>query len=205
MKYSQNDEQNVILKYFGSHKGAFLDIGANDGVTLSNTYALFKLGWHGVCVEASPAAFGRLLTTYAGVNPQNILCLNYAIGGYDGEILLHESGELLGKGDVALVSSTKTEETKRWTSLNMPFKDVLVPMWSFKTLLKKLKRTFDFISLDIEGMELEVLPQIDLKLLGTKLICVEFNGKEKEKYDRIIIRQGFKLIHKNAENLIYSI
>ena len=40
MRYSQNNEQDIILQYFGNRKGFFLDIGANDGITLSNTYAL---------------------------------------------------------------------------------------------------------------------------------------------------------------------
>ena len=50
--YSQTGEQQVIFDYFGPEfKGTFLDIGANDGVTFSNTYGLSLKGWRGVCVE----------------------------------------------------------------------------------------------------------------------------------------------------------
>ena len=74
-----------------------------------------------------------------------------------------------------------------------------------KKMLESTKyKTYDFISLDIEGMELDVLPQMDLNKLGTKLICVEFNGKQKEKYDELIVPQGFNLISQNAENLMYA-
>ena len=39
MNYSQNNEQNIILNYFKNYKGTLLDLGANDGITFSNSYA----------------------------------------------------------------------------------------------------------------------------------------------------------------------
>ena len=58
--FSQNNEQQIIANYFGNFKGTFADIGANNGVTLSNTYALSLAGWYGLCVEPAPSAFDRL-------------------------------------------------------------------------------------------------------------------------------------------------
>lgn len=201
--YSQNNEQQIILDFFKDFKGTFLDIGANDGITLSNTYALVLGGWRGLLVEASPRAYGRLLENMPFENDLTII--NVAVGSYDGEIVLHESGELLGKGDVALVSSTKQDEVHRWDSLKIPFEDRKVSCVTFKKLLEQTKfKKFDFISMDIEGMELEVLPQMDFNELECKLACIEFNGKEQEKYDAIMLPFGFKLIHQNAENLIYT-
>lgn len=198
--YSQNNEQGIILNYFGDFVGTYLDLGANDGITLSNTYALYENGWDGVCVEASPKAYERLL-----INQPNSKCIQAAIGAYDGDIVLNESGELLGNGDTSLVSSTKTEEMKRWESLNMQFKAITVRCVTFETLLKETKiSNIDFLSIDIEGMELEVLPQIDFNKLGIKLACIEFNGKDKNKYDEIMLPIGFKVIHQNSENLIYA-
>jgi len=55
--YSQNNEQQVILDYFGEHYiGTFLDLGCNDGQTFSNTRALALNGWSGVLVDASANA-----------------------------------------------------------------------------------------------------------------------------------------------------
>lgn len=199
--YSQNNEEAIIAKYFEGTTGTFLDLGANDGITLSNTYALSLNGWAGCLVEASPKAMARLETLYEG--NKNIDLVNAAIGSYNGEITLHESGEHLGKGDVALLSSVKDSELDRWKTET--FTPVVVPCINFATLMGLTRyKTFDFISIDIEGMELDVLPQLDLKALGCWLLCVEFNGKEQEKYDAIILPHGYKLIHKNGENLIYS-
>ncbi len=200
--YSQNSEEKIIADYFGEHVGTFLDLGANDGKTLSNTYALFLKGWPGTLVEASPKAYERL--PYH-TDACNMVCINSAIGSFNGKITLHESGEHLGNGDVALLSSTKQNEVNRWGA-STGFSDIQVPCINFNTLLGMTHhKTFDFVSMDIEGMELEVLPQMDLKTLGCRLLCVEFNGKEQEKYDAIVLPQGYKLIHKNGENLIYAI
>src|ERR1700678_3215631 len=93
--YSQNSEENFILDCFNGAKGHFLDIGANDGKTLSNSYALVERGWPGVCVEASPKAWDRLHKLHGWQNGNGIQLINVAVGSYDGEIELNESGELL--------------------------------------------------------------------------------------------------------------
>lgn len=207
MKYSQNNEEQVILGYFRNKKqGTFLDIGANDGITLSNTRALYEKGWSGVFVEASPKAFERLKRNYEFETCNDrVNLINVAVGKHNGFGVLHESGELLKQGDVALVSSMKEEEVRRWDSLNMPFSDVDVEINDFPTLLDRCSiKKFDFLSIDIEGMELDVLPQIDFDKLGIKLACIEWNSKGQSLYDSIMISQGFRIIHRNQENLIYA-
>ena len=59
-KYSQNNEQEFILNYFNGYKGTFLDLGAYDGIELSNTRALMELGWLGMCFEPNPDIYLRL-------------------------------------------------------------------------------------------------------------------------------------------------
>ena len=46
MNYSQHNEQEIILNFFNGRIGRYLDIGAFDGVDMSNTLALAELGWH---------------------------------------------------------------------------------------------------------------------------------------------------------------
>lgn len=202
MNYSQNNEEAIIRNYFqGKPPGCFLDLGANDGITLSNTYALAEEGWSGVCVEASPKAFERLQKTHA-VN-KRVNCFNLAVGCCYEFVTLYESGELLGTGDVALVSSVNKSELKRWPSV--PFTEVIVQGADVKSIIYLSPfHTFDFISIDIEGSELSILPQINFAELRTSLLCVEFNGKNKPAFDKILLPQGFILIHQNAENLMYA-
>jgi FkbM family methyltransferase len=167
MRYSQNNEQDIILQYFGSRKGFFLDIGANDGITLSNTYALQLQLWSGVLVEPSEEAFNRIIT-YPSVHKYNV-----AIGTEDGHCTFHEMGNHLNAGDVSLLSTIKKTELKRWPGVE--FKERMTEVWTYKTLLKHSRyKFFDFISIDAEGVDYEILEQIDLKY--TDMVCIEHNS-----------------------------
>jgi FkbM family methyltransferase len=206
-KFSQNNEEEIIINLFnGKHNGVFMDIGSNDGVTLSNTFALAQYyGWTGLLVEASPKAYERMLKNYELIDRDfDFQCV--AIGKEDKELLFYESGELLGKGDTSLVSSAVPYELLRWASIDMPFEKIFVPCTTVKTMLERSRHThFDLLSLDIEGMELDVLPQIDFKALKIQVAVIEFNGKNEKAYNDIMFPQGFKLVSKNMENLIYTI
>lgn len=207
MNYSQNNEQEIIINLFkGKRNGTFMDLGSNDGVTLSNTFALANnYGWTGLLVEASPKAYERLLKNYELID-RDFDFQNVAIGKEDGFLEFYESGELLGKGDTSLVSSGVKSELDRWKSLNMPFEKISVPMTTIKTMLERSRHfRFDLLSLDIEGMELDVLPQIDFEALGIKVAVIEWNSKNEKAYHDIMFTQGFKLVSKNMENLIYTI
>ena len=70
--FSQHDEEKWVLKHAGK-AGKFLDVGANDGVTFSNTHALALNGWTGVCIEPSPYWLGPLIKTYPDVQKFTII------------------------------------------------------------------------------------------------------------------------------------
>lgn len=194
--YSQNNEEQLILDYFGPvFKGTCIDLGANDGETLSNTRACIERGWKGVMVDASTEMCDKLRRFDVEVH-------NVAMGNTDGFLTFYESGEHLGKGDRSLVSTIVPSEMDRWT--NETFTPVTVECITFKTLLSRSSfKTFDLISIDIEGMDLDVLTQMDLTALGCKMLIVEFNGKYQLDFDWYCAVHGMKLYAKNAENLIY--
>lgn len=196
--HSQNNEEQIIKDYFGDFVGTFLDLGANDGVTLSNTRALALAGWCGVLVEPSPKAFARLKENCKGFK-----CLYqypFAIGNHNGTAILQESSDLLKTGDVALVSTFREDEMERFKSV-VTYTPVEVKVFKWKTFLNRLRiKQFDFISVDIEGLDLDVLKQIDLT--NVKMVCVEFNGKNKQAF--VDACPGFRLIAENGENLIFA-
>lgn len=201
MNYSQNNEQQVILDYFKDFKGTFLDIGANDGETLSNTRALALNGWCGVLVEPSPKAFRKMKSLYEGSKKGCFYLYECALGNSNGKIILHESGALLGTEDVGLVSSLDKEEIKRF-SRTVQYEEVEVKVFRWKTFLNRLyTKSFDMISIDIEGLEVDVLKQMDLT--DVKLICVETNGNLEKKKVLDDLLQGFRVIYTSPENLIY--
>lgn len=202
--YSQNKEQQHILNYFRLQNiklGTFLDIGANDGVTLSNVRALAESGWGGVLVEPSETCYKKALENYEYY--KNVQIYQLAISDRTCEMDFFESGEHLGKGDHSLLSSLSEDETKRWVKESFTKTKVLSYTW-FDFLYEIETKKFDFISIDAEGYDYKILSQMDLNELECKLVCVEWNGKDFELFDNYFNKYGFNLIHENAENLIYG-
>jgi len=196
--YSQNKEEQVILDYFGFIQGTFADIGANDGVTFSNTKMLAERGWKGILLEPSPKAYAKLKEIYKGID--GVYTYPFAIGNHNGTAILNESASLINSHDVALVSTFKEEEMQRFRSITS-YTPVEVKVFRWKTFLNRVKyKTFDFISIDAEGLDLDILRQIDLS--NTRMVCVEWNGKQKDEF--IAACPGFRLIHENGENLIFA-
>ena len=207
--HSQNLEEQYILEYFGVYNGTFLSIGENDGETFSNVRALALKGWRGVCVEPSPKAFERLEKLYK--DNKGVYCYPYAIGNHNGAEVLKQSGALCSTSDVGLVSTFDAKEPERWKRHQVPgtthrgveFEDVAVKMFRWKTFYNRLKiKTFDFVSIDCEGFDLDILKQMDVT--DVKCICLEWNGKPelKEAFDKQL--GGFKVIYTSGENLIYA-
>jgi FkbM family methyltransferase len=118
---------------------------------------------------------------------------------------LMESSTLLNQNDVALVSSLKQEETYKWSSANVRFNNVEVISMNFQSFFEMSPiKKFDFISIDVEGLDYDVLSQIDLDLVKCSCLCVEFNGKNKEQFVNYVCQFGLKLISENPENLIFT-
>lgn len=208
--YSQNNEQEIILKYFGDYKGQFLDIGANDGVTLSNTRALAKKGWKGVLLEPSKSAYGKLNALYE--NNTNILVLEAAIGNFIGESEFFESGPHLGENDIALLSTLKPDELNRWQNQTQ-FRKTRVNVWTFNVLQKFVSSLgrlphYQFINIDAEGCDLEILKQIDLNAVVCSCVCVEHNSNKEVENEIRRYCASFGLFTEllcNAENIILAI
>lgn len=205
LKYqSQNNETEIVLNYFGKKKGTVLEIGSNDGKTLSNSYDLIKMGWKSTLVEPS-SVYQDLERLHSGNS--KVETFNVAIGKENGELTFYESGaHIIGGEDRALVSTADKEELKRW--IEVEFTEKKVPVITFNDLLEQSKhKTFDYISIDVEGLEMEILPQINFKAIGCSCLCIEWNGKRElaRQYTEYCRPFGLKEIHRNTENLIFAI
>ena len=199
--YSQNNEEQIIADYFQDRKGTFLEIGANDGKTLSNCYALALKGWAGVCVEPSPQVFDKLKNTYK--HNDKIQCVKVAIGTENKMVKFFDSGSLLTADDKSLVSTILESETIRWKR-NVSYKEIEVEQVDVKTLIEITgENTFDLISIDAEGLDYQILSQIDLNKVNCQMVVVEWNGKDKNLYTMYCESFGMKLIAENQENLIF--
>jgi FkbM family methyltransferase len=193
--YSQNNEEHYIVQHFQSVDGTFLDLGAYNGIDLSNTRRLMELGWRGICFEPNPTIFESLANNC--MQFKDVLCYEMAIGEMDGTFKMQMND--------TYYSTLKESEVQRWATTDFKFVEEEVEVICFDTFMKTSPyHYFDFISIDCEGVDYEVLKQIDLDKVRCKMVCVEHNGKETQKYIDYIAKFGFNVIHINPENLIMA-
>ena len=203
-KYSQNDEDAVILDYFKDRVGTLIDIGANDGKTFSNSFALIEKGWAGDLFEPVENPFRKLHELHKD-NP-TIFCHRYAIGAETGLATIYESGSHVTNEDWGLISTLKKSETERWKGTpldNFTETQVQVLSWSDFYFASEQKK-YEFVSIDAEGLELEILTQMDLEAMEAEMICIEtnFNDEFANKLKEYLT--GYKLLHRTFENCLFA-
>jgi len=199
--YSQNKEDLIIAEYFGDFKGNLLSIGENDGITFSNALAFIEFGWKAHLVEPS-SVFNKMKELHIG-NP-NVKCYDFGIGEKFGFVTFYESGaHVKGGKDHALVSTIDLEETKRWPDVEFKPIEVMCLEWKRAHWWMDYEK-FDYISIDAEGQDYSILKQIDLS--HTKVLIIEWNSiiDLKKAYQEYCLPFGLRIIHENAENLIFA-
>jgi FkbM family methyltransferase len=207
VNYSQNNEQEIIEQYFEKYDSSelcFLDIGANDGVSFSNTYNLSLKGWSGICLEPSINAFNKMKINYKD-NEKMILC-NYGISNVTDKLKFYESGNWIdAEAPTSILSTLSSEERNRFEGMN--WTETICDFYTFKDFLEKENLnnyTFDFINIDCEGYDFIVLKQIDLNKFNVKLICIEFIDEKTElEIKSYMTNMNFKLLQKTNDNLIF--
>jgi FkbM family methyltransferase len=203
MYYGQNLEDRLVSEWFGQYIGTLLEIGANDGMTYSNSLSLIRKGWNAVLVEPSMKVFPKLCQLHS--KKENVILINAAIGNHNGAAKLFDSGDFLLKGTCSLLSTLKKEEIKRWGDVT--FEEIDTIVITFEKLLEDNPyKRYQFISIDCEGFDLEVLRQIDLDAVDCRCICIEHNSYPNilNQMKEYIIPYGFKQIGYNAENIILA-
>jgi len=200
--YSQNKEDLIALEYFGDFKGSLLEVGANDGQTLSNSKLLIQNGWKATLLE--PGSTFDLLDEFHK-NKKNVQCFNFGISSKTEVIKFYESGAHIKNGhDRGLVSTTDVKEMQRWQKRGVEFKNVTAQMHSFDWFEC---RKFDFISIDAEGMDWVILQQIDLRAVGCQLLCIEWNSDmlSERLFRAYCHSHGLYELIRNPENIIYGL
>jgi FkbM family methyltransferase len=168
--YSQfNQDLKVIDFYKNKKNGFFVEIGASDGITLSNTFLLETLyDWKGICVEPIDSNYKKLIS-----NRINSDCCNFAVFNETGKIVnfdVVESYDLLS-GISEYLDSDKTGDMK---------KSIIVKTISLNDLLEKYNapKFIEYLSLDTEGSEFEILKNFNFNNYIFGLIDVEHNFVE---------------------------
>jgi FkbM family methyltransferase len=203
--YSQHGEDYLLWKFFDFKKdGFFVEVGAFDGVHLSNTYSFELEGWKGICVEP-----GQYFENCKKNRP-NSLCVNAACVSNDDikEITFYE--EELGLLSSLDMSTEKKEDIeKRYENRKLDFsghKEKTVKAQTLNSILEENSVSkIDFVTIDVEGAEIEVLKGFDLKKYKPKVVILEANDEEhkKELLDYMTVQNSYVFVREVSVNLVF--
>lgn len=180
--YSQNGEQAVIAGFFsrrGIAKGTFIDAGAGDGVSFSNTYALALAGWDGVLIEPHPESFVALLRS----KRSEVIAMNCGVDTHT-HLGMFQMASVDGKG-AEMVSTFSNRHVGIWEG-TVKYHGHIMPIFGWHDIRQYMPyaQGFDFISIDVEGMAADVLRSCPIVEFGPRLVVVEhepqFNGQHEE-------------------------
>lgn len=178
--YSQIGQDAWVIERI-SEPGYFVDIGATDGITNNNTYALEGRGWSGICVEPNLDCYTKLK------NNRNCIISTaaiYPIGGKDLELIV--AGEYSTLYEYA-------DSDHHYTKRQHGFRQRVVTMTLDELLkLHKAPKKIDYLSLDVEGAELDILKNFSWNY-EIRLITVEHNnGRNKDPLADLLEGMGYK-------------
>jgi len=166
--YSQCSEDLIVRYIFnlrGISKPTYLDIGANDPFYISNTALFYVNGSRGINIEANP----RLLNNFKKRRPEDVN-INVGIGNRD-TIL-----DFYVINDPTLSSFSKDECEKFIATGKYHITDTIkVKITTIQKIIDKHNNGVfpDYLTIDTEGMDLEILKTIDYSQNAPKVICVE--------------------------------
>jgi FkbM family methyltransferase len=171
-----NGLEDTVLELCKEIKnGFFIDIGAHDGITGNNTEFLEKLGWFGICFEPHPELFLKLEKN------RNCEKYNYAIWDKEDKVnFLSIDGQVdMLSGIVESYDHRHINRIQReLSSYGGKSQYLLVDSKKFSSVVSEKK--IDFMSLDTEGSELQILKSIDFNDYDIRVICVENNYNDDE-------------------------
>ena len=152
--------------------GKFIELGAYDGISYSNTFFFEKeLNWSGVLIEPGAKNYAKLIKFSQQWRP-NSICLNYAIGHKVEEVEFIEEKAVGG-----CVSHLTEKHCNKFNLTNIPTQLCKVaPMRDIVT--PNMISCVDLFSIDVEGNELAVLETFNWDI-PVKYILVEINDDYK--------------------------
>lgn len=194
--YSQNDEEAFLEKFFTGKTGRFLDIGAYNGIEMSNTRRLLELGWQGVLVEAHWGNFTSLCGNSQVFGDRvTLVCAALAPKAGLRKLWVDTTPERFW-------STTLSEDLVRSGSVMSPSRQLTLVSCITMDSLWPLG-PYDFISMDAEWEDFEILVSQGDAWKQVPILCVETRSPtERISVIAFLQSKGFAVIYETKENMI---
>lgn len=201
--HSQGGEDRVLSRLFPARSGAYVDVGAYDPTEFSNTRHFYDLGWSGINIEPIPGRCGRI----RAARPRDVT-LNVGIAGAAGSLRFYEM-------DPPTLSTFSEEEAERCAKFpgHRIVATHVVPVRTLRDVLAEHASgvRIDFLSIDTEGLEEEVLGSNDWARFRPVAVLVEhrryhpagLEGSATGRWEPFLLQQGYVFATSNPVNALY--
>lgn len=210
---AQFGEDRVLWQVFkGRTNGFFVEVGAFDGVTLSNTYFLEQMGWNGLLIEP----IGELCQRAAGARPRsqviNAACSKQGSSG---------TAKFTVTQNVPVLSflTADKEHIARCKAEGAKLVEIEVPVRTLDDILLEHRKTgngsggglwqpnggwcVDLVSIDTEGCELDVLDGFTLDRFKPRVLVIENDRPSGSAIEPYLVERGYRKFHRQKINDFY--
>jgi FkbM family methyltransferase len=180
-------ERRLVREFFGNApSGFFVEVGANDPHERSQTWHLEQAGWTGILIEPQPDLAEKLRRARKA-KVYAVACSSPRNGG--GMLPFHVAGPLSSLDPERMAPGSKTEAV------------IDVPIKTLDQILEEADAPIglDFLSIDVEGHELEVLQGFDIRRWRPRLVLLEDHVGSLVKH-RFLRAAGYRLIRRFDNN-----
>ncbi len=176
----------MVAAFFGGIKGYFVEVGANEPRVRSQTWHLEQAGWTGVLIEPQPD-LARELRALRTAKVFAVACSGPEHEG--GTLPLHVAGPLSSLDRSGMAPGANPEAV------------IQVPIRTVDSVLTEAGAPthFDFLSIDVEGHEIEVLRGFDIARWQPRLILLEDHVGDLSKHN-YLRDAGYRIVRRYENN-----
>jgi FkbM family methyltransferase len=192
ISYAQNREDVILARAFSGATGFYVDVGAAHPVSHSVTKWFYDRGWSGINIEPLPHFFNLI----ARARPRDIN-LNVAASDAAGECILYEVTASIG---TSTVNETLASQIARQGT---PLIQHRIKTRTLTDICEECvgDRTIDFLKIDAEGHERQVLLGADFKRWRPRVLVIETT--DYTRWDHLLPDAGYTFVLFDGLNRFY--
>ena len=203
--FSQEGEDIFLIDFFKDRlNGFYIDVGAFHPYRINNTYLLYKKGFRGINIDISATS----IDFFNFARPDDVNLNIGASDKFEDKIFFSKKNlsfhNTLSKS--LAESDIQTEPFKKKYSISCKPLDYIIKKTKFSN------KTIDFLNIDAEGYDYQVLLGLNLKKYKPKVICIEISplvDKKNEQYKntkiyKYLLKHGYKLSWKGFNSFIFT-
>ena len=198
--YGHHELDKKLKKYLNYKNGFFVELGANDGVRQSNTYYFEKnLNWNGILIEPIKNKYLKCLKYRSNKNYfYNNACVSFNYKNDKIKMIYSDLMSSISDEEIDNKVDAKKHayEGKQYLLKNEDIEEVWVNTITLNSIFEEINapKLMDFLSLDVEGAELEVLNGINLLTYNFKFILIE--SRDDDEIKKYLINKNYIFLEK---------